>query len=615
MALLLWSWLAPPAWAGPFFPGDPQYEGLPAEPTPEADSWLVSQVRLLGAQSIPQKEILSQLETHSAGLLERDNRVDKFRLARDTQRILRLYHDNGFYNCKVTSKLKHLGGDSVDVEFTIDEGPPALVEKVELLYPDQRARETWQDLLKQQISLPKGTRFRLEEYDLSKSRLKNALGNEAHPEGKVQGQVLVYPEENRVVVRFQIDPGPRLLFGRTRVTGNTRVSDTYILRQLTYNRGEPFNLDDLDATRLAVMDTGFFSTVAVHTKYGEISGQEVPVVLEVVERPAQSIQLGLGWGNEDQFRVKLQQVNRNLLGWNETLTLEGKYSSIYQGLLADLHVPDIFTSKTALVVRGGLEELDEEAYLDRRLFATPVLVRELDKKWSVYAGYNVETDNITDLKTDVPDPSFEKQDFFISSIPVGLKYDGRNSLLNPTEGTLFILRVETSLDVLGSELDFVRPEADLRHVLPLPYVGKEVYLASRIKAGVAYKLPGTDRIPLIRRFFPGGADSVRGYPYQSLGPLDSQGKPLGGEAMVEGSLELRFPIYSPLGGVVFVDAGNAFESIKIDGEPLRFTAGVGLRYNTPVGPLRLDFGYQLNPPEDSPLNDDYEVYLSVGQAF
>ena len=108
---------------------------------------------------------------------------------------------------------------------------------------------------------------------------------------------------------------------------------------------------------------------------------------------------------------------------------------------------------------------------------------------------------------------------------------------------------------------------------------------------------------------------MRGYPYQRLGPLDSSGNPLGGEAMLVGNLELRFPLWQELGGVVFVDAGNAYEDIDVMSfGDLRYTAGLGLRYNTPVGPLRVDWGFQLNPDPNANIADN-DFYLSVGQAF
>jgi outer membrane translocation and assembly module TamA len=218
-----------------------------------------------------------------------------------------------------------------------------------------------------------------------------------------------------------------------------------------------------------------------------------------------------------------------------------------------------------------------------------------------------------DLKVQAEDPEFEKQNFFISSAPVGMIYDSRDSVLNPKRGTYFKAEAETALKALGSELQFIRPVAELRHVIPFPWL-KEWYLAGKVKAGFVIPLPSNEPIPLIRRFFGGGADSVRGYPYQKLGHLDAGGKPFGGEAAFEGSLELRFPIYKELGGVLFIDGGNVYRDIYADWETLRFTAGAGLRYQTPVGPLRLDFGYQLNPPEHDAF-DPYQFYLSVGQAF
>ena len=308
------------------------------------------------------------------------------------------------------------------------------------------------------------------------------------------------------------------------------------------------------------MNSGFYVSATLEPQYQEISQGQVPIKLMVQERQPHSIRLGVGWGNEDKFRVRILQVNRNPLGLGDSLTFEGKISDIYEGLEGRWHLPRFPARHAAFTLAGGLEQRENEAYINRARFIRPTVDYKLDGPWSFFLGYNMERNTMVDIKAQVPDPAFEQQVFFISSVPAGFRYDSRDSILDPQKGTYFQVQVETALSVFGSELDFVRPVASISHVLPLPW-RKKWYLAGRAKAGVCLPGPNTDRIPLIRRFFPGGADSVRGYPYQSLGPLDSAGKPLGGEAAVEGSLEVRFPLYKELGGVAFMDAGNAYENL------------------------------------------------------
>ncbi|CAO0823961.1 hypothetical protein DFAR_30015 [Desulfarculales bacterium] len=205
-----------------------------------------------------------------------------------------------------------------------------------------------------------------------------------------------------------------------------------------------------------------------------------------------------------------------------------------------------------------------------------MLEYRLPGKWISYLGYNAEVDRIRELKTKVPNPDQEKQQHHIFSVPLGLRYDSRDSILSPKKGIYLNLDLETASEAFGSDLAFLRPVAEARHVAPLPLL-KNWHLASRIKAGAIFNTTGLNRTPMIRRFFLGGADSVRGYPYQGLGSLDSAGKPLGGEAMVEGSVEARLPLWGELGGVVFVDMGNAFEIINSDMGKMHFTSGAGLR--------------------------------------
>lgn len=577
--------------------------------------WRVSEVKFQGFQAIAPGEAEQIIESKPPpGLaLRLGEPYSRLSVERDIRRLELMFKEQGYFSAKVTVEEKRdQTQKAVALTFVAKQGPPTLVAKTELIWEDEDTRRLWREDVAKLIQLKPGERFVLKQYETTKQDISRYFANQARPANQVLGQVRVYPAKQRAVILLKIRPGLRYLFGDSQVTGNERIGRKFILNEATYTQGQPYSLDSLEETQRALLNTGFFSSATLKPLYAQAKGNRVPIAIEVRERDPHSIQLGVGWGTEDRFRVRIQQVNRNVLGWNETLSIEGKLSAIYTGLVGTLKKPYILNRRSTLVMRGGIEQRDNEAFINNRLFVNPALEYVIDNEWSWFFGYNVEQDRMRELKTKVPDPSFENQTFFITSFPMGLIYDSRDSLLDATKGSYGRLEVEASLRELGSDLGFIRAEADLRHIAPLPM--ERWYLALRAGAGVAYALPGTETVPLIRRFFPGGSDSVRGYPYQRLGPLDSSGRPLGGEVMALGSVEVRFPLYKELGGVAFVDMGNAWESINTSFGSLRYTAGVGLRYNTPVGPLRVDIGYQLNPPSNEPF-DRYDAYLSVGQAF
>ena len=577
--------------------------------------WRVREVKFKGFEAVSPREAEEVIESKPPpGLaLHLGQPYNRLQVERDIRRLELLFKEQGYFSAKVKAKGKRVPANKwVLLTFVAEQGPPTLVDKTELVWESPEVRRLWEEDVRKLITLKPGDRFVLKQYEQIKRDIGRYFANQARPANQVLGQVRVYPEKRQAIILLQIKPGPRYFFGESLVKGNQRIGQRFILNEATFTRGQPYALDSLEETQRALLSTGFFTSATLKPLYDQAKDNQVPIVIEVRERDPHSIQLGVGWGTEDHFRVRIQQVNRNILGWDETLSIEGKLSSIYTGLVGSLSKPYLFNRRSTGVMRGGIEQRDTEAYINNRLFFNPAVEYKVDKDWSWFIGYNVEQDRMRELKTQVPDPSFEKQTFFISSVPMGVIYDSRDSLLDATRGTYGRLEVESALEALGSEISFVRAEAELRHVLPLPW--ESWYLAMRAGAGVVYALPGTEQVPLIRRFFPGGSDSVRGYPYQRLGPLDSAGRPLGGEAMALGSVEVRFPIYQELGGVVFMDMGNAWESMNTAFGSLRYTTGFGLRYNTPVGPLRIDIGYQLNPPSNEPF-DRYEAYLSVGQAF
>jgi outer membrane protein assembly complex protein YaeT len=539
---------------------------------------------------------------------------DPLAVGRDKERLLELYQEFGFFKVRIFTKVeKDSAARTVRVIFDSHENQPALIRDVRFEFPDEKQAAIWRQKLLDKVVVKKGRRFILDDYRKTKDDIASALSDEAHPMNKVQGQVLVMPDRLKADIVFRITLGPKVYFGSTTIKGNKNIKEKIILRQLAYKEGTPFSLSLLRKTQTRLLDTGFFNSVSLKPRYRKMKQEKAPILLQVHERKPHSFRFGLGYGTEENIRVLLSQMNRDPFDLGDTLSLEAKVSSLYEGAVARWKVPHLLGWNYHFGLSGGVEQKDDEAFNHRRYFIAPVLQFKSSDKYSYFLGYNVEIDRMLDLKAAVPDPDYENQSFFIASVPLGFKYDARDSVLNPTRGFFLRMEVETALKALNSDLSFVRPMAEFSYIHPLDHPEKWS-LAARIQAGAVFPLLNDDRVPLVRRFFPGGANSVRGYPYQSLGPLDSAGKPLGGEAMFVSNWEVRFPLYKELGGVLFVDAGNAWESVNSSIGDLRFTAGFGLRYETPVGPLRMDVGYQLNPPEDAPISR-YQFYLSVGQAF
>lgn len=433
LALVLapaWAWGAP----GPELSTHPWAANIPEDYADGQAPWRLMGVQFLGLEHLTRPQALEVMETRETALVSfsQSPTLDAARLERDCARLQRLYQEFGFFEAKVSYHLdRDLELRQARVTFSVQEGPPTLITQVNLQLPEGPEAAQWRELLTPVLKLAPGQRFSLEAYEGAKRAIARLMNNQARPLHKLVGQVLVYSEEQRAEVIFKLDPGPRLLCGPSQVSGQERMTETFILRELTYVRGQPYSQEVLEQSQRALLDTGFFSSVTIIPDLEHVEDGQVPLLVQVTESKHHTVRLGLGWGNEDQLRFRITQVNRNLLGLNDTLTFEGKISYIYYGLVGRLKLPYIINRDTNLLLSGGVEQTDNQAYINRRYFASPVLEYRLGGKWTSYLGYNGETDQMRELKTKVPDPSQEQMQHFISSLPLGLRYDSRDSILTP----------------------------------------------------------------------------------------------------------------------------------------------------------------------------------------
>lgn len=536
-------------------------------------------------------------------------------LNEDLDRIEKYYRSRGFYHVRLVShKIVPLTGDNVKIEIEIEEGPPMVVSSVSLLV-DGETEGSWHGELMGLLPLKPGERFEIPVYqDIEKVVLRH-LGDWGYPKAHVDLKATLNKNTNLASASVSVEKGEICYIGSIKVEGNETIEEEIILRELTFKTGDRFAGSKIQESQQRLFGLDLFQFVDLSVENMEGDGTTLPIRVLVRAAKKQTVRVGVGYGTEDDFRGQVQYEVRNFMGDGRRLQVNTKASSLVQFLEGKLLQPYVLGPRTSLTVSGGVYHEVQESFENRKLVMSPVLNYKWQDKLSSYVGYNLEANRLLDVNVEAVSHlpvDEENEEFLVSSFIEGTSWDNVDDLLNPKKGVRLIENLEWASVGLGSQVDFVKVTLEGRGYLPFKKYG---VLAGRLELGAIHELENTSDIPIFKRFFSGGSDSVRGYPYQRLGPADEDGNPVGGLSLVEGSLEYRFPIRDPFEGVVFSDFGNVFKrSFDFAFDDLRYTAGVGVRYLTLVGPLRLDVGYQLNPPEGE-FFDPYQFHFSIGQAF
>jgi outer membrane protein assembly complex protein YaeT len=383
---------------------------------------------------------------------------------------------------------------------------------------------------------------------------------------------------------------------------------------MAYKEGELFDVRKIYQSQKNLYRLDLFSSVAVTPQDVPPTESNIPVEVKVTESKKRSVSGGLGWGTEDQFRARLGLRIRNLFGGGRYLDFDGRYSKIDSRFAATFTNPQIWRSYFDFIAGSALYYREYPSFNDRTLSAQSRLERDLPWDIKAYGGYMIQFDKPSDIPGTVQDLFTEPQDqtFRTSLAFLGFRQDTTDDLLYPTKGGIVIVHGEYAPSYFGSDPQFLSGRLEGRRFINL--WEKKFILATRAVVGLIEPIQNTAEIPLYRRFFTGGFNTVRGYRLFVLGPTDIAGNPVGGNSLLEASAELRFPVYKDLRGVAFVDAGNVYPTISdLDPGNLYYGAGCGLRYQTPIGPVGVDIAFPLRGIQQQ--QDSFQVYLTIGQSF
>ncbi|MDX1710467.1 MAG: autotransporter assembly complex family protein [Rhodovibrionaceae bacterium] len=525
----------------------------------------------------------------------------------DVERFRAVLRSEGHYAGEVDYEIDEAAAPP-QVQITVEAGPAYTLETYKIEYTGDTSEGPELPQNGFELGLEPEMRARAPRIVATQQRLLQRLAERGRPLAEVRDRRTVVHHSKRTMdVTLKVDPGPLARFGALDIDGLERTDEPYIQDFPTWEEGAVFDQRKLDSLRSELNDTGLFESVIVrHAEEVDKDGR-LPIQVTLVERPPRSIGGGASYSTSEGITLEAFWEHRNFFGRNERLRTTLRLGELEQSLAASLRKPRFRNPRQALLLDLEARHEDTDAFEANVLSGAAALDRKLSKVWSVKYGLSAEYDDIDDQKGN--------SRFIIGGIPLSATRDTRDNILNPTSGTRVTLAMTPFVTTGDSEEIFLRAETEVAGYLSLDDDGW-IVLAGRTRVG---SIVGADTldIPATKRFYAGGGGSVRGYEFQRIGPLDGELDPIGGSSTVEITGELRLRVSETIGLVPFVEGGSVYdESYFSGGGPeteFRWAAGLGVRYFTPVGPLRLDIAFPINKREG--IDDDYQFYISIGQSF
>lgn len=499
-------------------------------------------------------KILAQLEEISDTVALQKSPVPNLlqlrrRARRDEAVFAKALHAEGYYASSVTFAVEVDNGLST-VKFSVDLGPQyffttATVELTGL--PDDVG-----------ITIPKPDELGVGAgkpalarvvVDVEQKLLK-AVRNRGFPLARVlEREVVVDHAVHSMEVNYRLDSGPYAYFGPLRIRGLEKVKESVVTAELPWQEKTPYNDGSIDTLRKRLYDTGLFSVVRIKPEVRLDENQSLPYVLELTERKHRSVWAGGDFDQDEGLGVRTGWEHRNIQGLGRRLLLELRVDETRQEVGSEFHIRHFKRRNQTLrmSLEGGHHQ--PEAFETTRIRASVMLERKLMEHLTGGLGVAFTLSEVEQFTV--------KDSFRLVSLPVHLNLNRANSLLDPTRGFKVVGRTEPFFDLVKLNTAFLKSDIVIKHYLPLDDEGKLV-LATRLRLGSILGV-STENIPADVRFYAGGGGSIRGYPFQKVGPLVDD-EPAGGRSLFEFSAEFRYRFAENFGIVAFVDGGSAFES-------------------------------------------------------
>lgn len=605
----------------------------------------VSSFKFTGTKAVTPSQLKSVLATSASAKLPwgQKHYFSREQFEADLKRIVAFYKDRGYPDARVTTFDAKLNDTQTSVSITvnIEEGEPLRVERV-TFSGFEALPEQHRTTLERQLPLKIGQPLDRALLQASREAALDELKDHGYPYASVRISESPGSSDHHRLVSLTADAGSLAHFGPIEISGNSAVSDNVVRRLVTYRPGQLFRQSALQESQRKLYGPELFDFANVEPLRTEEKPTEVPTRVTVTEGKHQKVNFGVGYGTEEKGRVQVDWRHVNFLGGAKTAGVLGRYSGLDRGVRLNFKEPYFFGPRNDIALSAQSWHSDEPAFqLDTnggratitrhfRRGGGPVLGSRPTTTLSLTYANEYERYTISPAALDDPtfydelislglDPRTGKGKGTRSAISLDGGRNTTNNLLDAKRGYVASIHLEQAGRWLAGSYDYYEVTSELRLYRSL---GNRVVAAGQVRIGSIDALGDPETtVPFFKRYFLGGATNLRGWGRYEVAPLSGEGLPIGGHSSLSFSTELRASVWRSLGAVIFLDGGNVWSNRwSFDVNDMRYDIGPGLRYQTPIGPLRADLGYQLNPIDGLIVNGKeqarrFRFHFSIGQAF
>jgi len=580
----------------------------------EGEKRYIQSIRIKGAEKIASGELKDQLALSERGFFSwftGGGVLEEKLLNRDAAALEAYYANRGFVEVKVGQPEVESVEDGLAITFRVQEGPRyklgAISFRGDLIFPRK-------ELLKHvrvDNMAEKDAYFDRSVLREDSEKLEELYRKHGYAFAKADPRLSKNSRARTIDIAYALNQGRRVYIDRVRVSGNTKTRDNVIRRNLDISGGDLFDSDKIARSKQKLRKLGYFESVEIDTvPSGEGEGMDLQV--KVKEKSTGSFSLGAGYSSVNKLFFTGEIRERNLLGRGYDLSFRGSFSSRQTHYQLSFWNPRLYDSSLGVGFDAYNSQREYNDYDLDRTGGKTKFAYSIGDHTRLYWNYNLEEYTVNNIDASASD---QIQDIagtnWSSAVNVSAVRDTTDRRLYPTRGTKNILSVEYSGGPLGGDDNFIKPGYELSYYHPLiadfvfSWHGKYSQLFENT----------SEPVPDFERFYLGGINTVRGYDYQDISSEDESGDEIGGYKQFYTNTEITYPLIKNMGLYVlgFFDAGNVWnKNESVDGD-LYKSVGGGIRWNSPMGPLRLEYGYPLDKVDGEMPGGRFE--FSVGQAF